>query len=886
MMANDDRTWKRGDSIALLFLFLAVFALFFPALTGSLPIFHDDMAMAEFPWHYFVARHLQQGIIPLWEPDTWCGAIPFYARYYADTYYFPLWPFLLSADLNNLAQTFWMFSLVPLFLHYWLAVAGMYVFSRRSLRLHSFPAFLSSWVYLFSPIFAYKYVAFPIVVVQAWLPWALILVVSMDRRSHLMKVIGLGVIFALMFFAAQPPHVGYSFLLIGVISISLALRRFFSEKGRRALRGPLQIMAAMALSIFLAAVYILPVLDGMEHTEQHLPFTYESMTGADGSMPPVYLATLFIPNLFGTVSGYNNRNWVDAVTHGVRFWDANMSGGLLLTFLALAGLLLLIRRRDGAGLRFWAILGAALWVFSILCMLGRHTPFYYLFYKIVPVLSDFPFPIRYSMIQALATAWLGGLGLECLIYRETSSHYPRPRLIWGYLSLAFLAAVLALFGLAGLRQLPAGKFMVPGLNEIINRGNLEWFITRPVLYFFGAGFSLVLAWRVLRGRRRAKTVAGLVMLETAIFAFAAVYFCIFRFHIPQPQQVRSSGPDLHPMIRRVLGPLTDLRDDPELRWATDQPFHDNFSRLDLSGSFSFMGYDMKPLERRFKKAFEATYKQSVDWPLYWNFPHPETGDFLSNMSVGYLMDSKPGNIFPGGRTVKLETNPDFYLHYNPYSLPRVFTMDQVVECSEDEALAELVNGDLRKAVFVEDDDRLSASDNLSALRGARSPLTPYRALLTDHRSQITDYKSFAGDFVSQDPASRNPHPASIKHFNQLQSANPITGMDFTNPNRVEVDITVTKPVMLILTEVWYPGWKAIVDGGSADLYRVNYLQRGVWLNEGKHRVEIVFLPDSWRRGMIISTASWGILILVLLVWGIRKRIRHYHPTSGSMGEII
>ncbi|MDP8235959.1 MAG: YfhO family protein, partial [Candidatus Erginobacter occultus] len=567
------------------------------------------------------------------------------------------------------------------------------------------------------------------------------------------------------------------------------------------------------------------------------------------SMPPIYLSTLFIPDLFGTVTGYNNRNWVEAVTHGVRFWDANLSGGLLLTFLVLAGAFLAFKRGRLPRLRFWTVLGVLVWIFSILCVLGRHTPFYSLYYRVMPVYLLFPFPIRYRLLQVIATAWLAGLGMERLVSAKAGSTVGSRGVIWGYLSLAALAAVVSLFGFEGIRGLARGVFSPVGLAEIVRRGNLQWFISGPVLYFFAAGFFLLLAWRGLSGRRRAGAVAVLVLLETAIFAFAAFYFCIFRFYEPRPEHLRSLGPSTHPMIQRVLGPLAEFRDDPTLRWATDQPFYDDFARLE--GSFALMGYDMKPLESRFKKAFEEAYGRPVDWPLYWDFPRPASPQFLSNMSVGCLLDSRPTRLFPGGEIEQLESNPDFYLHRNPSPLPRAFTLDRVVACSEAEAMNEVVKDDLRRGVFVEKGDRLSVIGN--QLAGGRGD--------TDHRLPITDYRSF-------DPG---PETEYLSHFARLQAANPITRLDLGNPNRVEVDLTITEPAMLVLTEVWYPGWEARVDGEAGKLFRVNYLQRGVWLAEGKHRVELNFRPLIWRIGLAISAAA-GIILLLLFGISSKRRV--------------
>ncbi|MFH1037871.1 MAG: YfhO family protein [PVC group bacterium] len=843
---------KKADLIAVIFLFLAVWALFLPALIGWRGIFHDDVAMDVFPWQYYLARHMKSGVIPLWDSETWCGAKPFYARFYADTYYLPLWPFLLLSRLDDLDQAYLVISLIPLLLHYALAAIGMYALARLGIRLRPFPAFIAAWVYLFSPAFSYSYVWPPVVNVQAWLPWFLLAVVLMDRGAGFGRVAAGGCIFALMLLAAQPPHVGYGLLLGGLLALGLGLRWLRGKKKLRFFRAPLQLGGAVLLGLALSAVFWVSALDGSAHTELHLEETYEAMTGGDGSMPPIYLATIFIPDLFGTVSGLNNRNWVDSITQGVRFWDANLGGGLLLTFLALAGVLLVVKRARHRRLRFWAIFACLLWIFSVLLMLGRHAPFYYLFYKGVPILSLFPFPIRYRLLQVIATSWLAGLGMEYLISGKwASTGWPR-KLICGYLALAFISSLLALFGYDGVRGWLSGSFSLPGLNEIIRRDNLEWFIKGPVLYFVAAGCILVLTWRGLRGMPRAIVVAALVILEASIFTFAAFYFCTFRFHDPRPEHRRSLGPRSHPMVQRVLGTLAALRDDSSLRWATDQPFHDNFAYLE--GSFAFMGYDMKPLERRFRKAFEETYGRPVDWPLYWEFPRPIHPDFLSNMSVGCLLDSRPATPFPGGRTEKIETRPDFYLHRNPGVLPRAFTLDRVVRCSEDEAMEELVKGDLRKGVFIDESNQLSEGSN-------RLSVISDRGGQTDYQSLITDYPSF------------NRDPASIKHFNELQAANPITRLNFSNPNRMEIDVEITRPAMLVLTEVWYPGWEARVDGEPVPLYRVNYLQRGVWLEEGTHHINLVFSPPSWKIGAVISAISWGMVILGLLGWGARKGFR-------------
>ena len=56
----------------------------------------------------------------------------------------------------------------------------------------------------------------------------------------------------------------------------------------------------------------------------------------------------------------------------------------------------------------------------------------------------------------------------------------------------------------------------------------------------------------------------------------------------------------------------------------------------------------------------------------------------------------------------------------------------------------------------------------------------------------------------------------------------------------------------MLTDNWYPGWKATVDGERAPVERVDYLIRGVAVPAGAHRVEFRYEPASWRAGWIVS----------------------------------
>ncbi|MBD3263574.1 MAG: YfhO family protein, partial [Candidatus Omnitrophica bacterium] len=81
------------------------------------------------------------------------------------------------------------------------------------------------------------------------------------------------------------------------------------------------------------------------------------------------------------------------------------------------------------------------------------------------------------------------------------------------------------------------------------------------------------------------------------------------------------------------------------------------------------------------------------------------------------------------------------------------------------------------------------------------------------------------------------------------------------------------PAMLVFTDVWYPGWKATVDGRRVRIYRVNYCQRGIYLKEGNHKVEMMFFPGLLKAGLIISGISFLFVFSLGFLYSFKKLIR-------------
>ncbi len=87
------------------------------------------------------------------------------------------------------------------------------------------------------------------------------------------------------------------------------------------------------------------------------------------------------------------------------------------------------------------------------------------------------------------------------------------------------------------------------------------------------------------------------------------------------------------------------------------------------------------------------------------------------------------------------------------------------------------------------------------------------------------------------------------------------------PNRVRIFVRTAEPALLVLSDIFYPGWRASLDGEPTPLYKADGIFRGVFVPAGEHRVEMRFFPASLRLGLGLAMAG---VCLVMVIWGRRR----------------
>ncbi len=134
---------------------------------------------------------------------------------------------------------------------------------------------------------------------------------------------------------------------------------------------------------------------------------------------------------------------------------------------------------------------------------------------------------------------------------------------------------------------------------------------------------------------------------------------------------------------------------------------------------------------------------------------------------------------------------------------------------------------------------------------------------------------YAGDPIWQDSTLRVYDPRTIawvgkddfdeirRHLsNWTTKPSETAKVTYPNPRKVVLEVRLDSPGLVILADIYYPGWVLAIDGKPAPIYRVNGAMRGAVVPSGVHQLVYTYAPDVFRVGLPVSIA--GLLALLIL----------------------
>lgn len=797
----------RADAIVLCCAALFLVALFGAVLVGSpercLGRPDGDARTQFYPWRIFAFSEISAGRFPLWNPYEFLG-MPFVASLQSGLFYPTNWlcaflPVGLGVNLGIVVNLFLSF----LFMHLWCRRTGIgWAGAAIGAATYTFgaPQFLRIFEGHWSFLCS-----------MTWIP-CLFLAVEMllDGPGRAFGV-ALGAVAVAMQICGGNPQ--YALYTATALIVYLALRVI--QERRRGSRWLLHLVGGLLgvylLGALLSGVQLLPALEMLSLSARKGQLSLEWIS--QYSLVPESLVTMVVPDFFGSDVGaeYWGR---------FNLWEMSAYVGVIALALAILGAL------AGPGRRVWTV--GLLTVLMLLLALGKYTPLQRLLYSTVPGYSLFRVWARFLSLFALFLGVLAGTGADVLALEVAGvMDARRDRRIGVFLfSLVGLVLVLAVTGVALLSDRAIVKegwlSFMRGIIEIgkdqrlyLSQKTVDDSFAAQALFVAGVSVArsgLLLAglaiavWLASR-RRIGGACLGLVLL--GLVAVDSWTFC--------RRYLQTFDPDEKGLTAGAVGFLSQSG----VPW-----------RYGRGGDFRFPPGDgmmhhlcsMEGVQPNVPDRFRRLY-----WALQGRPTNIQTTFYMlyPPRDRGATWDLRPFEILGLRYLVQ-------YRDHSPRRIPGLKT----AAYEDDRFRVDEMAGAFPRAWLVHEvewvPDASSALDRVVALGRALERLAVIEGELNA-------------------PLTRCPADAQ----------EPLPTFLAYESNRVLLEAAPLANALLVLSDLHYPGWVALLDGRPVPVIGANYCMRAVAVPAGRHVIEFRFEPSSFRQGIVASLAGCAGLVLLI-----------------------
>jgi hypothetical protein len=834
----------RGELIAVIALLLLPLLVFLPAALLRGVFYIHDVQYYFYPYHVMPAALLARGELPLWNPYAFSG-IPLVGDGQTALFYPPNWLFFAlpgGAALNY-----------DVLLQFGIAGAGMYLFA-RALGLARPAALVGAISFMFCGFLTARVVHLSIQSGAALIPLVFLCVekafqatderraTTDDRRAATQQAAGgrrslagrrngwfvaAAVAVGLHALAGHPQLPVYTALALGLYALVRAAARWVDAGDARALyRLPLTLAGIYLLGYALAAIQLAPWVELGTYSPRAAGASFDfvfgnSMVGSD------WLLLLF-PYLYGSLRPGPYGSLPLDIGMLVKTWEHSAYVGILPLGLAAYALLGLFQRpterpvdqetgrqadrqattlpvSSSPNLRVSVLFFGLLLIGAVLFAAGKHTPLANLIYS-TPVIGKLRDVERAMALADFALAALAALGMQRLLASDLLRGARRGA--WRP-SLLLIAAATVLLPAAIVylsRRAPFQRAMLFPQSAIENL-HLSRLNTAVPLALALLSAALLLWWSRRAASRATQALAvGLVLLDVGSYAALFDPLADPQLYQRQPDVLAAFQAGGAPFRKATFLPNNDLGNR-----AAQETLAVSWGMV--YGIEDINGFNSLQPRRYTDYLFgpevgDVSYGGLRDERLL----RPES-PILSALNVRYLL--VPADVFPrlGPHLRQVYENAEVRVYENTLAYPRAYFA--------------------------------------ASVRGETDPGAVLRAVTADG----FDGRQLALVETDQPPALA---PASGQDTVTITSR---------GANRIALTTDTSAQRFLVLSEMYFPGWRAYVDGAETPIYRTNYLFRGVAVPAGQHTVTFEYRPASVVLGVAIS--ALGLLVSALLV--LRRR---------------
>jgi hypothetical protein len=588
----------------------------------------------------------------------------------------------------------------------------------------------------------------------------------------------------------------------------------------RARAGLLTLSAALIL-----AILIVPALLTMQFLAGSNRPGFPFGVAAAGSLAPVNLITLFVPNFFGSLDhlydywgpGYETMPRADWTDRAVDYLFIGTLPFLLIAWHGFAAGRLFARRA-----RFFLIL----LVLAAAYALGRYTPFFALAFDRIPGVSLYRRPADATFLINIALAFAAGF----LLHRYIEDGLPRPfRTLPRWLALALI----------GITALTLMVLIGTGLAFSLQEGRLASSVATLAVAgaLTAAGVAILTGLQTRQKRVLAASVFVLLSGAEILWRNAASSLNA------EPLDRYSVYAGLKPAD---AAGIEALRQDIAAR--VHEGSHPRVEILGLKGPWqnasmvlkfeNTLGYNPLRIDDYERAVGPGQDAEDFTFRRYPGTFRGYNSRLAALLGLEYLVLDRPltelPREIPRPRAEAIYASDSLYIYKLGKTAPRAYFASEVEPVDNEDVLDEhvLPDFDLASEVLI---DQSSMAD-LHA--GPYVPNANQERVQTASLSAVQGFGQ-AGRRAMRE--ARDPSYAAIVKYSD---------------NSVEIDVDAPKAGIVVLHDLFYPGWEARVDGHEKPVLRANILFRGVEIAAGHHHIVFSFHPLSFAN---LSAAASTVL---------------------------
>lgn len=95
-------------------------------------------------------------------------------------------------------------------------------------------------------------------------------------------------------------------------------------------------------------------------------------------------------------------------------------------------------------------------------------------------------------------------------------------------------------------------------------------------------------------------------------------------------------------------------------------------------------------------------------------------------------------------------------------------------------------------------------------------------------------------------------------------------------NRIAMTVRADVPSLVLISQTYYPGWRAAVNGVETEIFRADYLYQAAFVPEGESEIVLIFHSDSLKKGLIVSIIGIILFLVFAGYKGMRMFFRRDH----------